>query len=188
MLAHGGQAEAAKYVDPSAATTCEYTTELRDPLARKLYIEEVERETGRSQALTEASSEETRSSSLFSFFKIAETAPGTRSGGSGIDRFSQRCLSCHDDIGASLGEISIRYAPRSRRGSSMQETNHPIGMTYNRYASVRGFKSGAAANKDMKFFEGKVGCLTCHDPINPAKNHLVMSDRQSALCLTCHDK
>jgi predicted CXXCH cytochrome family protein len=61
-------------------------------------------------------------------------------------------------------------------------------MSYNNYvAADRGFKP-VGMNGAMIFADGKVGCLTCHNPLNPEKGHLVMSDRNSALCLTCHNK
>jgi len=43
-------------------------------------------------------------------------------------------------------------------------------------------------NTKMIFVNGKIGCLTCHNPLNAEKGHLVMSDRNSALCTTCHNK
>jgi predicted CXXCH cytochrome family protein len=63
-------------------------------------------------------------------------------------------------------------------------------MDYQSYVAFgRGkFKHISTFNSKMKFVNGKVGCLTCHDPLNPERGHLVMSDVRSALCLTCHNK
>ncbi|HYS43305.1 MAG TPA: cytochrome c3 family protein, partial [Geobacteraceae bacterium] len=62
-------------------------------------------------------------------------------------------------------------------------------MDYASYASFgRGYKQASMLNPKMLLVNGKVGCLTCHNPLNPDKSHLVMSDYRSALCLTCHDK
>jgi predicted CXXCH cytochrome family protein len=55
-------------------------------------------------------------------------------------------------------------------------------------AASKDYKSQLGANNKMVFVNGKVGCLTCHNPLNPEKGHLVMSDQKSALCLTCHNK
>jgi predicted CXXCH cytochrome family protein len=63
-------------------------------------------------------------------------------------------------------------------------------MNYAAYSAMdsHNYKSGASFNSKMIFVNGRVGCLTCHNPLNPEKSHLVMSDYRSALCLTCHTK
>ncbi|WP_243688226.1 cytochrome c3 family protein [Geotalea toluenoxydans] len=40
----------------------------------------------------------------------------------------------------------------------------------------------------MVLVDGRVGCLTCHDPLNRKAPHLVASNDRSNLCLTCHIK
>jgi predicted CXXCH cytochrome family protein len=107
----------------------------------------------------------------------------------GMDSFSSECVSCHDGVGASSIGVVLRDRPFGRKPQVDSFTSdHPIGMTYNSYvASKRGYKAITIPNK-MLFVNGKVGCLTCHDPLNPERGHLVMSDRNSALCTTCHDK
>jgi predicted CXXCH cytochrome family protein len=67
---------------------------------------------------------------------------------------------------------------------------HPIGMDYAAYSSRdnKNYKPAAAFNSKMTFVNGRVGCTTCHDPLNLDKGHLVMSDTRSALCLTCHNR
>jgi predicted CXXCH cytochrome family protein len=105
-----------------------------------------------------------------------------------IDDFSTDCVSCHDGASASSIGVNLRNTPFGRKSQVTSFTSdHPIGMNYDSYvAAKRGFKP-IGMNK-MLFVDGKVGCLTCHDPLNPEKGHLVMSDRNSALCTTCHDK
>jgi hypothetical protein len=63
-------------------------------------------------------------------------------------------------------------------------------MNYASYvaADPTSYKPITAFDSKMIFVNGKVGCLTSHYPLNPKKGHLVMSDFQSALCLTCHKK
>lgn len=107
-----------------------------------------------------------------------------------IDEMSFDCLTCHDGLAAPTYDVRIKNSPYNRivdihsiRGS------HPIGMDYALYTrSSQGFRSGAELNPNMIFIKGKVGCLTCHNPLNPEKDHLVMNNRGSALCLTCHNK
>ena len=107
----------------------------------------------------------------------------------GIDTLSADCLSCHDGVAAVPVATVLRNNPFDRSHRTLPSSDHPIGMDYNRYAASSGeYKSLFGVNNKMVFVNGKVGCLTCHDPMNPEKGHLVMSDRKSALCLTCHNK
>jgi predicted CXXCH cytochrome family protein len=107
----------------------------------------------------------------------------------GIDTFSSDCLGCHDGVGAQAITVDLRNNPFGRRHMLTPGSDHPIGMEYDRYAAAgRGFKPLWGDTGKMVFVNGKVGCLTCHDPINPQRGHLVKSDRNSALCLTCHNK
>ncbi|QXE93145.1 cytochrome c3 family protein [Geomonas subterranea] len=105
------------------------------------------------------------------------------------DDLSVGCLSCHDGVGASQINVDFRDRPSDRRSMvNSFSSDHPLGMTYDAYvAANRGYKP-VGSNTKMIFVNGKVGCLTCHDPLNTEKGHLVMSDYGSALCKTCHDK
>lgn len=108
----------------------------------------------------------------------------------GIDALSFSCISCHDGTNAPGGEVRVKNNPTQReitlRGV---KGSHPIGMDYESYAiNDRKLRGAGALNKEMIFVNGKVGCLTCHNPLNPKKKHLVMENEYSALCLTCHDK
>lgn len=106
-----------------------------------------------------------------------------------LDFFTIDCLGCHDGLSASSIGVDYRDNPFERRSRvTSSNSDHPIGMTYDLYAASRvGYKDVGNKTK-MVFVNGKVGCLTCHDPLNPEKGHLVMSDRNSELCRTCHDK
>ena len=116
-------------------------------------------------------------------FAIKQAASTT-----GIDALSTDCLGCHDGVGATPVATVLKNNPFASH-QTLPGKDHPIGMDYNRYvASSRGYKSLLGVSNKMVFVNGKVGCLTCHNPLNPEKGHLVMSDRNSALCLTCHNK
>lgn len=108
----------------------------------------------------------------------------------GIDSLSVSCLACHDGVAASAVGVDLRNRPNDRTSRVISfKSDHPIGMNYNSYvAANRGYRQIPLNSNKMLFIEGKVGCLTCHDPLNPAKGHLVMSDQNSALCNTCHNK
>ena len=105
-----------------------------------------------------------------------------------VDNLTALCLGCHDGASARDVSVDVRNDPyASRNRFTLASSDHPIGMDYNRYVSS-GKSYKPATNPKMIFVNGKVGCLTCHDPFNPEKGHLVVSDRQGALCLTCHNK
>jgi predicted CXXCH cytochrome family protein len=107
----------------------------------------------------------------------------------GLDSFSADCLNCHDGVGAVPVTAVLKNNPFGKSHGTLPGSDHPIGMDYNLYASTsREYKSLFGVSNKMVFVNGKVGCLTCHNPLNPEKGHLVMSDKQSALCLTCHNK
>ncbi|QWV95740.1 cytochrome c3 family protein [Geomonas oryzisoli] len=119
---------------------------------------------------------------------FGSTAKQTANSGGILDSFSVGCLSCHDGVGASQVNVDFRDRPFDRTSMvNSFNSDHPLGMTYDSYvAANRGYKP--IGNNKMIFVNGKVGCLSCHDPLNTEKGHLVMSDYGSALCKTCHDK
>jgi hypothetical protein len=107
-----------------------------------------------------------------------------------IDAFSADCIGCHDGVGATAVGVDLRNRPydRSSRVNSFSN-DHPIGMDYSRYVGAnRGYNNIMQGSNKMVFVNGRVGCLSCHDPLNQEKGHLVMSDQHSALCNTCHSK
>jgi hypothetical protein len=107
-----------------------------------------------------------------------------------IDSYSKDCLSCHDGAIASDRDVQYKNSPFKNKHSYDGTKEHPIGMNYASYvaANPTSYKPITAFNSKMIFVNGRVGCLTCHYPLNPEKGHLVMSDFRSALCLTCHNK
>jgi predicted CXXCH cytochrome family protein len=106
-----------------------------------------------------------------------------------LDPLSMDCLGCHDGSTASAIHVDARNDPFGKSRVNSFRSDHPIGMYYASYAAAgRGYKQVVPGSNHMVFVNGKVGCLTCHNPLNPEPGHLVMSDRNSALCLTCHNK
>ena len=124
-----------------------------------------------------------------SFFGVEE-AP-VRGESADLDPFSTNCMSCHDGAGAVSVTVNWRNNPdRLNALRQPHGTDHPIGMDYQGYVAARrgDYKPVSGLNNRMLFVNGRVGCLTCHDPLNPERKHLVMSDRNSALCTTCHGR
>ncbi|MFQ5490577.1 MAG: cytochrome c3 family protein [Phycisphaerae bacterium] len=115
---------------------------------------------------------------------------------------SKMCLSCHDGALA-LGLLASRpvgdpvvmsqrtIGPGPADLTQDLSDDHPIGFRYDR----------ALANRDLQIknpdllspllplgAHNEVHCTTCHDPHdNNLGNFLRVTDRRSAICLSCHD-
>lgn len=105
------------------------------------------------------------------------------------------CLSCHNGAVATsvVGSSHALLAGR-RQGFDVPDgfaaKDHPIGLTYPQME--KGYRSRARVESvsGIRLPEGRVECISCHDPHNTAgvDKMLVMSNRRSALCLACHIK
>jgi predicted CXXCH cytochrome family protein len=180
---------------------CFYSLQLQKSVAeRKRYLVKLNQATGGAVARTSAV-EDMYSNITPASYSAEEDATdggwglGTKTVNrelAGVDALSLDCIGCHDGASAIAVDASSRNnpygSPDNHTGSVGND--HPIGMDYQRYVTFNGkkFKPIFGLATKMVFVDGKVGCLTCHDPLNPERGHLVMSDKKSALCLTCHDK
>ncbi|MCG3131428.1 MAG: hypothetical protein FLDDKLPJ_02220 [Phycisphaerae bacterium] len=105
------------------------------------------------------------------------------------------CLGCHDGTVAS-STIGTAHAMLAgvREGFEVPDgfvwRDHPIGVPYPQ--GERGYvpRSRVEADGRIRLPEGRVECVSCHDPHNAAGEPylLAMSNRRSALCLACHEK
>lgn len=106
------------------------------------------------------------------------------------DAISTGCLSCHDEASEVPVTLNVRNNPSGGKWHrNSGDADHPIGMDYQSYVSAnpRKYRPVFTGTSDkMVFVDGKVGCLTCHDPLNPERRHLAKDDRNSQLCFTCH--
>lgn len=86
-----------------------------------------------------------------------------------ISDVSKLCLSCHEEIDASQSNMR----------------NHPVSIDYSSF-----YNDYNSDIEPLKLFNGKVECSTCHDPHNENNipKMLRISNNNSALCLTCHNK
>lgn len=107
-----------------------------------------------------------------------------------LDPISFGCVTCHDGATAPGKEPHIKSGPAGWNISmSGGGSSHPVGMRYAEYAGdSRNYIPMGAVSTEVTFIQGKVGCLSCHDMLNPLKNHLVMSNDNSNLCFSCHIK
>jgi len=107
-----------------------------------------------------------------------------------IDPISLDCLSCHDGSYSSSAPITAGLWSHGKDFMKYDGGSHPIGVDYEQARMQKGRKTDlrpiGAVDRRVRFFDGKVGCGSCHDPYSTIEKRLVMSDRESGLCLTCH--
>ena len=107
-----------------------------------------------------------------------------------IDPMSKNCISCHDGTYATSATIMAGSWTHEKSFLSNDRNSHPIGMDYEAVRGNRGAKTdlkpSAIVDRRIRFFGGKVGCGSCHDPYSTLHKKLVMSDENSGLCLACH--
>ena len=111
------------------------------------------------------------------------------------DGISKLCLSCHDgvtgvlDYGGTTG--SQPMGGDSALGTDLTN-DHPVSFVYDSALATADGElfdpTGTPAVAEL-LFGGQVECASCHDVHdNTNSPFLRMSNANSALCLTCHDK
>ncbi|NJD90541.1 MAG: hypothetical protein FIA91_03350 [Geobacter sp.] len=171
----------------SATGTCLYSAQLAsDPAVRNEYTTRIAMT---KWGLKEESDEEIYESDLAAGNAFAARFAGTQGG---LDSFSNECLVCHDGVMAQNFIIRIKNNP-DNRVMSLEDIigGHPVGMEFDRYlngSKGKEYRSDVKFTSEAVFAEGKIGCLTCHNPLNTAKGHLVMQNEKSELCFSCHGK
>ena len=99
-----------------------------------------------------------------------------------VDDISAECMNCHDstpDKGLNLGAGTWLHD---------QGGSHKIGVDYMRAYAKGGFNHPSMMHKNIRLFNGKIGCGTCHSGFSEEPAELVINNRGSALCLQCHRK
>ena len=105
-----------------------------------------------------------------------------------IDSESQTCVSCHEDVTITIPGENETMTERYDRRSRMRD--HPIGMSYQRTMTndMYGFNVSAIDNEEIRFFDGKVGCGSCHSLYSRQKNYVVANTNGKTLCRQCHNR
>lgn len=101
-----------------------------------------------------------------------------------LDKASIECLGCHD------GTIS-KMAQAEVKGGEFQHgigLSHPIGIEYPKVSRKNDYIPLDALPEEIQLFDGKISCLSCHNPYTKEKYLLVMDNKRSRLCLACHRK
>jgi predicted CXXCH cytochrome family protein len=114
-----------------------------------------------------------------------------------LDDTSKLCLSCHD--GAIAPAVPMPHYPLivSQIGLSVSATgdgfrfpmgDHPVGVRYDSANPRLARQPGLQADVQIPLPEGRVQCVSCHDPHGTAGHEYLLrvSNRRSGLCLSCH--
>lgn len=106
------------------------------------------------------------------------------------------CLRCHDGTVAKeaiAGVSRMRYVNKQNPGlfgAVHGRTDHPVGIEYPLFKKGYRPVTSVVAKGTVILPQGRVECISCHDPHNTAgaAHMLVTANTRSALCLTCHKK
>jgi predicted CXXCH cytochrome family protein len=103
-----------------------------------------------------------------------------------LDDESSACMSCHD------GTVAEDPESGGRKGHGVTgPSDHPVGTPF----AVRHVPGDdkpalvpvARLDKMLRLYNGNVGCGTCHSVYSSEReNLLVVNNRASRLCLSCH--
>ncbi len=103
-----------------------------------------------------------------------------------IDNQTLQCIECH---GSHL-TISKRSVGAGRWTHGKSQVNHAVGSVYESIVRTkpRDFHPKKKLSSNIRFFNGKIGCGTCHNVYSKEKSMLVVNNKKSRLCLECHNK
>jgi predicted CXXCH cytochrome family protein len=108
------------------------------------------------------------------------------------DPMSINCISCHDgSVGVSVPvNTGVWIHQQTYLGDSHDQGGHPICFDYNTAQMKPGRKTdlrpSPMIDSRIQFFDGKMGCGTCHNPYHLEYKHLVLQNQESQLCFACH--
>ena len=101
-----------------------------------------------------------------------------------FDAASQACLSCHDGIMSK--DVTI-----TKTAGRDVLSEHPVGVSMSALQLARPdaepmMRAPTQLDRRIRLFDNRVGCTSCHSPFSTEPKLLVMSNRNSDLCLSCH--
>lgn len=104
-----------------------------------------------------------------------------------LDSITLECLNCHDGVIAS--DASYKVSGGDALTYQRKGLSHPIGMDY-RQAALEDIELRPIEmlSPEIVFYDGKVGCASCHNPYSAKRRMLVIDNYASALCRECHVK
>ena len=105
---------------------------------------------------------------------------------SSLDTYTLQCVECHDRY----LDRSFGFDGAGKRSRFSRRSNHPVGVSLAQVSAKNplGFNHPYSLPQNLRLFNGKIGCGTCHNAFSKEKSMLVMSNWRSRLCLKCHIK
>jgi len=104
----------------------------------------------------------------------------------GLDLESRTCLSCHDDVSVNIPPLNETRRQRALRWTDMSD--HPIGMDYDNIVSRQPDDYKPLFDQEIRLFNGKVGCGSCHNFYSQNKKNPAMNNNTAAFCRKCHNR
>jgi predicted CXXCH cytochrome family protein len=105
-----------------------------------------------------------------------------------LDEHSKECIGCHRQKGKmAVREIIESYYPPINSAMNAIYATHAIGTDYVA-ASIRnaGLRPLEDLPATMTLVNGRIACITCHNPLNMQQNSLAVDKQGSTLCFSCH--
>ncbi len=104
-----------------------------------------------------------------------------------LDAYTLQCAQCHDRH-LRPWQAVVRKGRRGRSANGPGQ--HPVGAALADVAAKNPnrFNSPAFLSEQMRLYDGRIGCGTCHSAYSKEKNMLVTDNREGGLCLQCHIK
>lgn len=100
-----------------------------------------------------------------------------------LDEISLGCMACHD------GTLGKNGMMKLQGDNSAISGGHSMGVDYNNISYRKsGYRNIHNIRQSIKFVDGRLGCLSCHDLQNKEKKHLAAPMESSKLCFECHSK
>ena len=103
-----------------------------------------------------------------------------------IDMISLDCIECHDKY----ANFEVGTLGAGNWDHFSTAFTHPIGVSYEEESSRRAdeYYPASGLSKEIRLFDGKIGCGTCHNIYSKVRKMLVMENRGSKLSQECHIK
>ena len=159
------------------AETCYLAEQLTDPQIRAEYVKKI------------AEAKAAATSRFGATYNYSVTFSTSNNESMVIDSFSYDCILCHDGMNAKYHEIRVSSGQRQPISLVNVLSSHPVGMPYGAAAYENAkLRHMTALNESIALVDGRVGCLSCHNMLNPEPKHLSVSNENSELCLQCHTK
>lgn len=105
-----------------------------------------------------------------------------------LDAMSKNCISCHDGINAPEAMYNLHGDGTMMLNFYERQGSHKLGAVYDYVASGDDWHGKASVDKRISFYEGKMGCMSCHNPYSELPSKLAVEINGSRLCLECHNK